>query len=259
MYSRNKTFVLPLAAVVLQLAASHTAHGAVNLVANGDFEANGGLGQIGAVTTLASWNVGPAQNGGLANAFAFVVDANADSTGFPSQFSPPNIKIWGPNSGSANGFTGSPNGGNFLGVDADYATATVSQTISGLTPGNTYTLSFTWAGSQFTDQSGATTQWWQVGFGGSSQDTTHTAVASRGFTGWQTATMTFTADGPSDTLSFQPKATPFTSGAPAGLPPFVLLDGVSLTPTAAPEPSTIIAGASTLLIVGAGALRRKKA
>jgi hypothetical protein len=255
MHGTNKKLIVSVAAAAAQLTASRSAFGA--LVANGDFEVNGGLGQIGAITTLANWNVGPAQNGGNP-AFAFVVDANADSTGFPSQFSPPNIKIWGPGSGVNNGFTGSPTGGKFLGVDADYKTASVSQTISGLTPGNSYTLSFDWAGSQFTDQSGPTTQWWQVGFGSSTQDTTHTAVASQGFTGWMHSVLTFTADSTSDTLSFQAKALPFTSGAPAGLPPFVLLDGVTLDPSPVPEPSTIVAGASTLLLVGAGALRRKQ-
>jgi len=59
-------------------------------------------------------------------------------------------------------------------------------------------------------------------------------VASRGFTGWMTGSMTFTATSASELLEF------VSLGAPSGQPPVALLDGVSLTGLtgAAPEPGT---------------------
>ena len=80
--------------------------------------------------------------------------------------------------------------------------------------------------------------------------------------------MTFTATSASETLSFQAKAIPFTGGAPAGLPPFLLLDGVSLsapttpeppTAPATPEPSTAITAVlGGIGLVAAGLRRRAK-
>ncbi len=66
-----------------------------------------------------------------------------------------------------------------------------------------------------------------------------------------TATFTFTANSPTELLSFLAVGTPA-----ANLPPFALLDGVSLT--AVPEPSTW-----AMMLVGFGglgyaALRRRR-
>jgi hypothetical protein len=70
----------------------------------------------------------------------------------------------------------------------------------------------------------------------SRRDPRHSAVdvASRGFTGWMTGSMTFTATSASELLEF------VSLGAPSGQPPVALLDGVSLTGLtgAAPEPGT---------------------
>src|SRR5580700_3789694 len=70
----------------------------------------------------------------------------------------------------------------------------------------------------------------------SRRDPRHSAVdvASRGFTGWMTGSMTFTATSASEVLEF------VSLGAPSGQPPVALLDGVSLTGLtgAAPEPGT---------------------
>ena len=247
--------VLPtLATTGLLLASTLPAFGAS--IVNGGFELQSDgstssvVGQVDVKTTLQGWTVGGILNSTQPHPFVFVVDKNADSSGFGSENSATTtIKVWGPGNGVANGFTGSPDGGNFLGVDGDYASDPVYQTVTGLTAGDSYTVSFNWAGSQFTDQTGATTQWWQVSFGsGASQDTAHTAVDSKGFTGWMSAALTFTADSASDVLTFQAKALPYTAGAPAGLPPFTLLDGVTLTdnttttppPSSTPEPGTIV-------------------
>ena len=68
--------------------------------------------------------------------------------------------------------------------------------------------------------------------GGEIHDTSTVDVASRGFTGWMTGSMTFTATSASELLEF------VSLGAPSGQPPVALLDGVSLTGLtgAAPEP-----------------------
>ena len=69
---------------------------------------------------------------------------------------------------------------------------------------------------------------------GEIHDTSTVDVASRGFTGWMTGSMTFTATSASELLEF------VSLGAPSGQPPVALLDGVSLTGLtgAAPEPGT---------------------
>lgn len=196
-----------ISASVLVFAASDVR--ATNLVQNGSFETNGGVGQLTTKTTASPWTVG-ATTDGAPVPFVFIVDGNADSTGFPSSFSPPNILIWGPNTpvgtsdpahsypgpGShpvgpvANGFNGTPDGTYFLGVDGAYANAPVSQTISGLTVGDQYTLSFIYAGAQFTDALGSSTEGWQVTFGSETVSTPILNNASQGFTGWQTFSTT---------------------------------------------------------------------
>ena len=127
----------------------------------------------------------------------------------------------------------SPDGGNFVAFDGDPtpgARQTMSQTISGFTPGQTYHLTFDWAATQFEfvngpagDWSGATTNEMEVSLGGETHDTSTADVASRGFSGWMTGSMTFTATSASELLEF------VSLGAPSGQPPVALLDGVSLT------------------------------
>ena len=256
---RRKWLVAGLAGLALPSSAS----AAANLVTNGDFEqftgpqspgqiapaiSDKGLGDIGRV--LAAWTktcindcTGGSQGTG-SQGFAFLVDSQADSTGFQSVFSPPNIKMWGPSSGSSNGFTGSPNGGYFLGIDGAYGRSSLEQLINGLTPGTTYELSFEYAGGQFTDASGATDQSWQVDFGLSTSSTPTMQVASQGFSGWQNAAMEFVAGSSSQILKFT------AIGNPSGLPPFLLLDGVSLNPKEQP-PNPSVPG--PLPVVGAAA------
>ena len=241
---------------------------ASNLVVNGSFESNGGVGELaGGITTLAGWTEGSvvvtANTPAGAAAFDFLMDSHADSTGFPSVYSPPNIFLWGPhtpaNAGGpvANGFTGSPDGGDFFGSDGGYATAPISQTINGLVVGDQYTLSFYYAGAQFSQYFGATQQDWQVTFGGTIVKTPTLSVASQGFSGWQTFSQTFTATSASEVLSF------LAQGTPVGIPPTTLLDGVSLTQAVAatPEPGSALLMLGGLIgVVGFGrrALGRKR-
>lgn len=253
---------------------------AANLVQNGSFEINGGVGQVGGPSpksTLANWTVGSTVDG-APYPFTFVIDKNADSTGFPSPFSPPNILIWGPNTpvgtsdpahsypgpGShpvgpvANGWGTIPDGDFAFGADAAYANAPISQLISGFTVGVQYTLSFKFAGAQFTDALGPNTEGWHVTLGSDvNTDTITLNNASQGFTGWNTFSTTFTASTSSQTLTF------LATGGPLGLPPFALLDAVSIDtppspPPAVPDPSTIVLIGSSLFLIGAARSFRKK-
>jgi len=167
-----------------------------------------------------------------------------------------------------------PTGTNFLAVDGGAAnTLAIYQTLTTIA-GATYTVSFEQAGAQQsvaqTGQSGATTDYWQVGFnadtGGSFipsttaltsglgattyQDSTTINVASNGYTSWTSQSLTFTATSTSTVLSFLAVGTP-------AVPPMVLLDGVSVTQVAAtPEPSTI--GMGLLGFAGLVAARRAR-
>lgn len=225
---------------------------AQNLVVNGDFETNTGVGQLGAISTVAGWTPTGAISDSAPVGFNFILNTTADdalngfSGGFPSTFSPgagTNIFVWGPDNGVNNGFTGSSNGGYFMGGDGGYATQAFQQQINGLTVGQQYTLSFEWAGAQFTDVTGDYWVGWDVTFGSDSFSVGGPgtgAVASRGFRPWEMATTTFTASSTSEFLTF-------LATGPSGLPPFSLLDGVSLTPVSSvPEP------ASLALMLGGG-------
>ena len=261
---------ISLACIALSLGATSGQAG-TNLVSNGDFSVNGGVGELTVNTFATDWTVGSAVDGSP-HPFAFIVNSQADSQGFASAYSPPNITIWGPNSGtiwqstnnanpgfvgnSANGWAGIPSPYSFaLGDDGAYAAAPVSQTISGLTVGKQYTLSFIWSASQFYGFNGPTTQDWQVTFGNDVVTTPVYSLQSHGFSGWMNYSNTFTATSATQTLSF------LSQGQP-GLPPFLMLTGVDLeqTTAAVPEPSTLVtAGIGTFGVVLIGWLRRRSA
>ena len=71
-----------------------------------------------------------------------------------------------------------------------------------------------------------------------------------GFSGWQTATMTFQASGTSQVLSF------LAQTSSPGAPPFLLLDGVNLT--AVPEPTTWAMMLGGFGLIGFLARRRQR-
>jgi Protein of unknown function (DUF642) len=239
----RKAIAIGFSAALL-LAAAISAQAGTNLVTNGDFESTtNGNGQLGFNTDVTGWTNGP-------SGYNFVfAPGTADSSGANGQFG--NVTLWGPANGSNNGLTTSPTGGNFIAADGAFQVAPISQTINGLTAGNSYTVSFYWAGAQQSGFTGQTTEQWQVSFGNQEQSTIVLTNASHGFTGWQQQSFTFTADGSSDLLSF------LAVGTPAGVPPFSLLDGVTLEATQLPEPATwtvLISG----LIGGVGAFRMRK-
>src|SRR5271165_7137139 len=205
---------------------------ASNLVVNGDFEltSNGPNFQFDRNTTATGWTSTNAGN----NAYNFIFSPGAaDTTGATGYYG--NLKLWGPGTGSNNGLPAtSPTGGNFVAADGAFDNGAISQTINGLTIGNSYTVDFWWAGAQQSGFTGATTEQWQVSLGNQTQSTPVLSNASHGFTGWKSQSFTYTATSSSEVLSF------FAVGTPNGVPPFVLLDGVSLDASAIPEPGTLV-------------------
>ena len=119
----------------------------------------------------------------------------------------------------------SPDGGNFVAIDGDpLYTAPLSQTISGLTVGHEYQLSFYQASGQQKGDSRATTEYWGVTFGGGvGQTSTVMDTPSQGSTRWTLQTMDFVATGASDALKFVAIGLP--SGAAGGAAGGCFADG----------------------------------
>ncbi len=212
-----------------------------NLVTNGSFSTNGGGGQIGFNTTASGWSV---PSGSTASYFFLFGSGTADGPGVTGQYG--NVQLWGPGNGSNNGLpASSPDGGYFIGSDPAFQNGAISQTINGLTVGSQYDLTFYWAGAQQKNFDGQTTEGWQVSFGSQSHSTSTVTTPSHGFNPWQLQSFTFTASSTSQLLSFLA-----TGGPSASIPPFSLLDGVSLNQvTTTPEP-----GSWTMLLGGLGLL-----
>ena len=253
------------AALLMFATAAH----ADNLVLNGSFELNGGPGQIGNDTTLADWSV-PAPSG----SYVFLFNpGSADTTGVNGEYG--NLQLWGPNNGSPNGLPAtSPDGGYYAALDGDFQVSALQQTITGLTAGDTYAVSFYWAAAQQAGFTGPTVQAMNVCLGssaesyvsnaqplsggtnnpanlscsGSGASTANFDLPSEGFSGWQFQTFDLTANSTTDVLSF-------LAYGNIQVPPFALLDGVSLTPT--PEPGTLPL-LFTGLMGGLGVLRSRK-
>lgn len=222
-------------AVALSILA-FSAH-ALPLVENGSFTlTSAGPNKLLPATMPTGWTYA----GGAPGIAVIYSPGAADTFGSGVPF------LWGPNNSSVNVFSDnhltdtSPDGGNYLASDSDPNFSGVfSQTISDLTPGKDYILSFYYAAAQFSDDNGnwngKTESRWQVGLGDAGiYDTPVLKIDSHGFSGWMHETHTFkvpeTSDG-SELLTF------FAIGHPGGLPPVALLDGISLN--AVPEPETI--------------------
>ena len=237
MQFRKITLVLAAAAAMGALPAQ-----AVNLVVNGGFEATtNGKGQLGFNTNATGWtNV---------NGYTFLfTPGTADTSGAAGQFGP--LSLWGPGNGSANGLAVSPTGGNFIASDGAFQTTPIQQLIVGLVVGQKYDLGFDWGAAQQFTFTGATTDQWRVSLGNETYSTAVINNVSHGFSGWRHQVFSFTATGASEVLSF------LAIGTPAGVPPFALLDGVTLA-AAVPEPSTWALMLGGVAVVGFIARRRR--
>ena len=234
-----KKITLALAAVAAMSAMSAQA---VNLVVNGGFETtSNGKGQLGFNTNATGWtNV---------SGYTFLyTPGTADTSGAPGEYG--QVSLWGPGNGSANGLALSPTGGNFIASDGAFQTTPIKQTITGLVTGQKYDLGFDWGAAQQFGFDGASSEKWQVSLGAETYTTAVASAASHGFSGWKHQVFSFTATGASEVLSF------LAVGAPNGVPPFALLDGVTLT-AAVPEPSTWALMLGGFAVVGFIARRRR--
>lgn len=235
-----KNILLAIAAVA-SLSVSALGN-TTEMITNGNFE-TGDYGQIG-------WN-GHQLAGWSTTGYNFLFSAsNDDSTGTTGSYGA--VKLWGPGSGSANGLAASPLGGNYVASDGAFGVAPLSQTVNGLVTGQKYNLSFYWGGAQQYGFDGTTTEQWKVSFG---NDVYSTAVANNsthGFTGWMKENVSFTATSTSQVLSF------LAVGTPNGVPPFSLLDGVSLSADV-PEPGSMALFGLSAGILALVSRRRKSA
>ncbi|ELX08605.1 hypothetical protein Jab_2c06600 [Janthinobacterium sp. HH01] len=230
---------LLLAVTAAAALSTGAASASTELIVNGGFE-TGDYGQI-------NWG-GHQLSGWTSNGYNFLFNgSNVDNGGTSGSYG--NLELWGPNNGASNGLQASPVGGNFVAADGAFEMAPLQQTVNGLVAGQQYNLTFYWAGAQQSGFDGATTEQWQVSLGNQTQSTAIKNNVNHGFTGWQKETFTFTASGASEVLSF------LAVGTPAGVPPFSLLDGVSMV--AVPEPQTWGMLGLGLGLVGFAARRRK--
>ncbi len=170
---------------------------AANLVTNGNFElltmtsgnavhstiiGNGSNGLPTSTGWISQSDIGP---GGPRAGYNFIMVDNPGYLGGPNSqtgaddafdapyadgaahvpFDGGRFALWGPDYPGAPGtnqMTNSPVGGNFLAADGSYLNRPVEQTITGLTPGTTYYLSFYWAAAQQGGVDGDTKEAWVV-------------------------------------------------------------------------------------------------
>jgi hypothetical protein len=210
---------------------------ATNLVTNGSFT-NFTPPPDGSNAFYSTLNNSDLSGWQTTSGYSFVVTAAQATGGFNGPSG--GVSFYGP-------ITASPDGGYFLAADGGYQTGYTYTSVSGLTAGNQYSVSFYQAAAQQTGYSGATTDYWQVGLGttyGSSTfiNATLMSDASQSSVGWQLQTLTFTAVASTEILSFM------AVGTPTGQPPFALLDGVTIT-QAVPEPASLTLMAAGLLVL----------
>ncbi|THD65349.1 MAG: PEP-CTERM sorting domain-containing protein [Phenylobacterium sp.] len=172
------------------------------------------------------------------NAYNFVMaDGNVGSNG---QYG--NVALW-TQANAGNGWNGlAALSGNFVALDDDFQIGALTQTITGLTVGQTYTFTYEYAFAQQLGFTGPTTQSLEADVGPDfAQNSGNVTLGSQGFIGWQAGGGAFTATQTSETLSF------LATGSPQ-VPPFALVSNVSIT-GGVPEPA-----AWAMMLFGFGGL-----
>jgi len=199
-----------------------------NLVTNGNFSTV----TQGTTSLIENNSYGASVTGWTSTSgYSFLLTASQATSGFNNGYNSSGTLYTGSGTPYQISFAGastSPVGGNFVAMDGNYMTGTLSQTISGLTVGDTYAVQFYQALTQQTGFSGTTTNQWVVSLGGQTDYSTQLTKASGGYTGWSYVTDYFTATSTTETLGFTANGT--------GAPPMAMLDGVTLVD--APEPAT---------------------
>ena len=222
---------------------------ATPVISNGSFETTTATSstefgtRYGGAQTVANWTTG---------GYNFLFKSGtADTTGAANEYGAP-LKLWGPGNGSANDLpAASPDGGNFIGADGAFGQAAIQQTITGLDVNSIASITFYWAGAQQYNYDGKTTEAWQVTLGNETHSTLVANNNTHGFTGWQKATLSFVVTSATEVLSF------LAIGTPAGVPPFSLLDGVSISEI--PEPASMTLLGTGLVLAGLMSRRRNPA
>jgi PEP-CTERM motif len=207
---------------------------AAPVLINGGFEtttpitAGSTTGQLGTNLTAAGWNLGPNV---FNNGYALDLIFNSANPQGPVSSQLGNINLAG--------VTASPSGGNFAAVNADNTYGVpLFQNLTGLVVGQKYTVTFDFGAAQFfvppAQTPGTQVLHWDVSLGGAAQSSaTATTTAANLFSGWQSASMTFTASSTSAALNF-------LAVGPTGFPPFLLLDNVKISDPSVPEPGTMV-------------------
>ena len=246
--------------VAIALVLSSSVGIQAGLISNGDFSQftssapGGGPTQVnntntGGYASLKDWTVGVNLGSPITvlNAYAFITQTtgpNAYTFYYPAQSG--TIGLWS-NPGAA------PSGQQYaVTLDGYQKAATLSQTLTGLTPNASYQVTFDWAAVQYTTATGNYKEQFQVSFGGSSQTTQLQSITNKGHSNWISESFIFKADGTSDTLTF------LSLGSPSGVPPVGLLSNVNVVATSVPEPSTVMMlGLGGICMVGVK-LRRNR-
>jgi hypothetical protein len=243
----------------LTVAVSGSSSASVNLVMNGDFSQSS---YTSSTEFGASFTAGfPPSGQGVTNwsspglnAFNIYWFAGSGASN-PTTVTPLTRFGLDPGNKLALSFPGpSPDGGNFISMDGDFGPPSfngpVQQLISNLLiPFQTYEVSFYWAGTQLQNRTGTTTEQLEVSLGSANQFTSIVTTPSQGFMGWRHEDFIFTnGSSTSALLSF------LAIGTPGGLPPQVLLDGVSVTQVPEPGSAALIA----IGLLGLGVLHQRR-
>ena len=236
-----------LSVPILLAAAVGTGARAVPVIVNGDFE------QTTMGTTPAQINTTNV-TGWSTSGYNFIFYPGTATTTGSQSVSYGALILQGTSlAGTSNGFPStSPTGGNFVGADGDFSVGAITQTITGLTVGIQYAVSFYWGAAQQkgAGYTSATTEQWQVTLGNELHSTPIINNPGQGFTGWLSQSLTYTATSTSEVLSF------LAAGTPSGAPPFSLLDGVSIMAVAEPA-SWMTLVVAVLSIIGVAQLKRR--